>query len=133
MIKLTMIPKEEIEEKWSQIRDWVISALGMDKSFSVDDVKQMCLSGRITLWLILKDEKIKGFLTTSIIKNSQIISAYAPWLGGESLDEWVVEGFSQLKDYLRSQGCIQFSWVGRKAWSKLIKIDSEQCSYLINL
>lgn len=132
-IALRPILKEEVLEKWDEIAGWVASSLGIDKSYSVNDVKLACESGAIALWIIYKDLKPTGFLTTTFNQNPRGITAYAPWLGGENLADWVAEGFEQLKKYLKEQNCLSFSWMGRDAWEKLVNVDSKQRFYSINL
>lgn len=123
----------DVNEVWSCIEGWVRSSLGIDKSYTAEDVKTGCIEGQFKLWVILKDGKITGFLTTIISESPQGNICYAPWLGGENLGEWTPEFFEQLKNYLREQNCVSLSWIGRLAWQKLIKVDSIQCYYLINL
>lgn len=133
MVRLEIVPKDYVSKIWPQMEDWVKSALGIDRSYKVEDIQKACESGSLMLWKITKDDKLKGFLTTALIPAPQGMVCYAPWLGGEDLGEWVSEGFDQLKVWLRHQDCLSFSWIGRKAWQKLVKADSEQCFYMINL
>ena len=133
MVKLKLIPPEEIVNIWANIAAWVESSLGIDKSYSVDDVKKACQSGKISLWVIYLNDQSTGFLTTIINEAPQGLTCYCPWLGGESLDKWVSEGFEQLKIILKEKGCLSLSWMGRAAWKKLINVSSTQCFYLINL
>jgi hypothetical protein len=132
VITIRIIPKHLIEENWPQIKAWVKSSLGQDKSYTPDDVKKACEESLILI-LIYKELQLKGFLVLSISQAPQGRVAYAPWLGGEDLGEWVQSVFEQLKRWLKEQGCIQYSWVGRKAWQKLVRADSEQCFYSLSL
>lgn len=133
MIKLTPIPGAMVGGEWGNIAEWVKSALGKDKSYLPGDIKNMCILGSLQLWIIYNGSEPTGFLTTSLNKTPQGLVCYCPWLGGENLGEWASEGFSQLKEWLHSQRCISVSWVGRKAWQKLVRADYEGVFYLINL
>lgn len=132
MIKLSILPKHLIEEYWPQLEEWVKNALGKDKSFTVQDIKSICL-GYLTLWVIHKDGALVGFLTTTIHKAPQGNVCTCPWLGGKDLTEWVQEMFEQLKNYCKSQECISLSWIGRRAWEKMLRVDYSGQYYLINL
>lgn len=133
MIRLVQILPRDVSEKWGLIEDWVKSAVGVDISFTADDAKKSCESGKVLLWIIYKNEIATGFVTVSFNRSPQGITACAPWLGGKELGEWVAEVFEQLKVWLRGKGCISFSWMGRDAWKKLLKVDSRQSFYIINL
>lgn len=133
MVILQQVHPRDVGELWGSIELWVKSALGVDKSYTSDDIKKLCESNSLILWKITKDGKLKGFLTTSLIPAPRGLTCYSPWLGGEDLGEWVSPGFDQLKEWLRSKGCISFSWIGRKAWQRLVDTDYEGVFYLINL
>lgn len=136
MIELIMIHPSEVGEKWDVVKEWVDNALywvGNDKSHITEDVRKICESGAAQLWIIYKDNVSTGFVTTQIIENPQGNACYCPWLGGENLGEWVPEGFEHLKKYLKQQNCLSISWMGREAWHKLVKVDSKQYFYSINL
>lgn len=133
MISPRIIPVHGIEAAWPGISGWVGIALGRDKSYAVDDVKAACLSGRLTLWVIYNDDSPTGFLTTVINECPRGRTCYAPWLGGKDLGEWVAPAFEHLKKHLKALGVMSYSWVGRKAWQKLIKVDSEQVFYFVSL
>jgi len=131
-MKVEHIPIALIDDIWDAVEPWVQSAIGNDKSYTTQDIKKQCQNGNLSLWLISTDE-LKGFLTCIISQAPQGKTAYAPWLGGKDLSEWVAPAFEQFKEYLKSQGCISYSWVGRKAWQRFLKVDSEQVFYRINL
>lgn len=126
------IAPQDIGGVWKSIAPWVESALGNDKSYTVEDVKRACASGGINLWLIYRGE-LKGFFTAAMIDAPQGKTCYAPWLGGKDLGEWVGPAFAEFKKVLRAQGCISFSWIGRKAWKRFLGADYEGCFYLMNL
>lgn len=131
VITLTSVAKNEVAEVWPKIETWVKSALGEDESLSSDDIREMC-TRNLNLWLIHTDE-LKGFLTFEIYDAPQMKVCYAPWLGGENLNEWVAGAFVKFKHYLKEQGVKQYSFVGRKAWQKLIKADYEGLFYLMRI
>lgn len=133
MIYPRIIPPDDVKIIWDEIAAWVENALGIDKSYTVNDVKTACMRGELTLWVIYEDEIATGFLTTVINDCPQGRTCYAPWLGGENLSGWVAPAFGHLKQYLKGKGVMSYSWIGRKAWQKLIKVDSEQVFYFVNL
>ena len=132
MIEIKHIPPHQIDEVWPFIQDWVVSALGEDVSWTHEDVKEALKKKQFELRLITKGE-LKGFFTSVIYDAPRCKVAYAPWLGGKDLHEWVAGAFEQFKEYLRYQGVKQYSFAGRKAWSKFLHVTNEQAAYFIKL
>lgn len=131
-MKIERINPELIDHVWESIEPWVKNALGIDKSYESQDIKEICRGGKLGLWLITTD-KLKGFFTCTINDAPHGKTAYAPWLGGEDLGEWVEPAFGLFKEWLKDQGCISFSWIGRRAWKRFLGADYEGCFYLMNL
>lgn len=131
-MKVERVQPSQVHAIWDAIEPWVESALGSDKSYKPQDIKAMCQAGGLGLWLITTNE-LKGFFTCIINQAPQGKTAYAPWLGGKDLGEWVAPAFAQIKPWLKEQGCISFSWIGRLAWKRFLDADYEGVFYLMNL
>jgi hypothetical protein len=131
MITIRNILPQALDAVWPDIETWVKNALADDKSYTSDDVKEACRK-KLDLWLIYNG-KLKGFLISSIYDAPQCKCCYAPWLGGEDLSEWVAEAFKIFGEYLKENGVEQYSFIGRKAWGRLINANSEQSAYSIIL
>lgn len=131
-VEISIVPKDSIALIWDDIAPWVKNALGEDISYTVDDVRKACKQN-LELWLVHNGNRLTGFLTAQIYDAPQCKCAYGSWLGGENLAEWVGDAFKQFSDYLRKQGVKQYSFIGRKAWSRFLKVDSEQACYFVRL
>lgn len=127
------IPPDKVGEIWDAIELWVQSALGKDRSYTSFDIKTACENGSLELRLIYAEDELKGFFTSVIIPAPRGKTCYAPWLGGKDLGKWVEPAFHEFKDYLRTQGVISFSWIGRLAWKRFLGADYEGVFYLMNL
>lgn len=133
MIELKPIEPSKVDKTWETIEAWVKDALADDKSYLPDDIKNMCINGEYQLWVIFNNSKPTGFLMTMPQFAAQGLTVYAPLLGGQDLESWVKEGLNQLKPWLQSIKALSFSWIGRAAWKKLVKVDSTQCLFTINM
>lgn len=131
-IKIQHINASDIDGVWNSIEAWVLNAMGNDKSHTTEDIKKLCQAGKFSLWLVYTNE-LKGFLMCVLSQAPKGKTAYAPYLGGKDLAEWVAPAFDQFKIYLKTIDCISYSWIGRKAWGKFLKVDSEQSFYRMDL
>lgn len=129
---IKLIPKAGIADIWPLINEWVINAIGMDKTVIPEDIKNDCIAGRYELRLIYTYE-LKGFLISVIYETRRTKACYAPWLGGKDLEDWVKPAFDKFKLHLKEQGVKQYTFIGRQAWKRLIQADYEGIFYLINL
>ena len=131
MLSIKLVPKEQIEDIWPDIEEWVRGAIGVDQSYAPEDVKRLCKTNA-SLLLIYTTE-LKGFLIFQIFNAPQCKVCYAPYLGGKDLADWVIPAFDEFKKYLKSEGVKQYSWIGRKVWGRFLKVDSEQSFYLVTI
>ena len=132
MIEIKHIPPHQIDEVWPFIQEWVVGALGEDISWTHEDIKEALKNKQFELRLITNGE-LKGFFTSVIYDSPRCKVAYAPWLGGEDLHEWVAQAFDEFKKYLKTKDVRQYSFAGRKAWSRFLNVTSEQAAYFIKL
>lgn len=130
-LRTEIVPKDKIERIWPQLEEWVKNALGNDKSYTTEDVKQACLT-HMNLGVIYAPE-LTGFMIFQIFDSPQCKSAYSPWLGGKDLAMWVEHAITEFKGFLRGQGVKQYSFIGRTAWKRLVKADYEGTFYLMTL
>lgn len=123
-IELIHLSNEGIELYWERIEPWVDISRGVDKTYSTEDIKKCCIDGEFQLWVIRKQEEVTGFLVTSVIANPQGRICYGAWLGGENLSEWVKPGLAKLEIWAKDQDCVGLSFIGRKAWQRLLDFDA---------
>lgn len=132
-VDLISISVEEIDGIWPIIENWVQDSLGVDKSYTPEDIRQECKNKTVQLWVITLGSEITGFLVTSIIDAPRGKVCYGAWLGGKNLAEWVDSGLRILEKWAINNGCIALSFIGRLAWKRLIGFDYQGVFYLKNL
>lgn len=132
-VKLLLLSLSEIDQVWPTILEWVRDALGVDKSYLPEDIRDECKQGIFQLWVITLNSEITGFLVTSVMDAPRGRVCYGAWLGGKNLGDWVVPGLKILESWAKEHKCISLSFIGRKAWQKLIGFDYEGVFYLKNL
>lgn len=122
-------PPEKVLEVWPYIEAWVDISRGVDRAYSVEDIRDLCSSGTLDLWVVAEEGSYYGFLIGTIVKGMREDSYSGCWLGGRDLDSWVKEGLNHVEDWARAHGCAAYNFIGRKAWKKLIGYDYEGVYY----
>lgn len=117
------VDSAKVNEIWDSIESWVDIARGVNKTYSVEDIKSLCCNGKIDLWIVKKNEGIVGFLIGSISYNPQGKVYDGAWLGGEDLIDWVAKGLKTVEKYAVENDCVGYSFIGRMAWKKLLDLD----------
>jgi hypothetical protein len=130
-MEIVKADKSQIDAIWPIIEDWVDTARGEDNSFSVADIKALCKT-RMDLWLAKDADTIKGFLIGSTSVRPQGNVYHASWLGGEDLALWV-NGMKVIEDWAKQAGYLGCSFIGRKAWKKLVGYDYDAVYYFKKL
>lgn len=125
------VEKEDIDAVWPDIAAWVDTARGVDHSYSVEDIRILCLT-RMDLWLAKDGNVIKGFLIGSTSVRPQGKIYFGSWLGGVDLALWV-NGFKFIEQWAQESGHMGLGFIGRKAWKKLVGYDYEAAYYYKNL
>lgn len=83
------IPHEGVESLWRFAEPFVKRAL--DHTFgelTSEDVKNMCLSRDMQLWMIAKGNRVVGAGTTMIVTYPQLRACRIVTLAGTAFDEW---------------------------------------------
>lgn len=124
---------KQIEEIFPEIRRWIENAIGVDKGYLPDDIKEECKNKKWKLELIYKDNILMGFFISRIVVLPQTKLLYGAWLGGRDLDKWVKEGIQVVISNAKKDGCGSFSFIGRSAWKKLVGFDYHGMFFYKNL
>ncbi len=133
MFSFTLISINKINEAWPHIESWVDIARGADKTYSVGDIKNFCISGEFDLWIVKDNGEYKGFLIGWICRAPRGKTYYGAWLGGVDLADWVADGLNAVEVYAKNNGCVAYSFIGRKAWKRLLGYDYEGVYYYKSL
>lgn len=132
-MKYQILKPQEIELVWPHIAEWVDISRGADKSFSVADIHAACANGQYELWVVTEGIEYFGFLIGCIIPAPRAHVYYGAWLGGKDLAKWVKEGVAAVEKHAKQNGCVSYSFVGRKAWQRLLGYDYEGVFYFKNI
>lgn len=132
-VYIEYVPPSEISGIFPSIYDWVEQALGVDKSYTPEDIQRACEDNRGELRVIYLNQCLTGFFISEIVSNPKGKVFCGAWLGGKDLDKWVRPGLAIIENEARKRGCIAYSFVGRGAWKKLIGFDYQGVYYYKNL
>lgn len=108
------IPAQLITQMWPFAEPYIKRAFDHTSGeVSVDDMRQLCLDRAVQLWLVSRDIRVIGALTTEIInyphrKHCRVItvagSDFSSWIGiaDDTLCSWATEqGCDALETYVR--------------------------------
>lgn len=129
MVRIEVISPKNVESIFGQIYQWVIESLGVDKSYTPEDIESGCKQGRWVLRLVYLDDVLTGFFISALIPAPQGKICYGAWLGGRDLECWVKDGLKEIEVWAISVGCIAYTFIGRKAWKRLLGYDYEGVYY----
>jgi len=133
VIQIDIVPPEKVEQVFPFIHSWVVDCLGVDKTYSPEDIMNDCARGAFTLRLVHLGNNLTGFFISCVIAAPQGKFLYGAWLGGRDLQDWVKEGLGKIEEWGRANGCLAYGFIGRKAWKKLLGYDYEGVYYYKNL
>lgn len=133
MIVFDKISPDLVSSVFDDISDWVEGALGIDRTYSVDDIKNLCAAGIWDLHLIHVNGDLSGFFVSRIVQAPQGKMLYGAWVGGKNVFEWIDESMDKLEERAREFECIAISFVGRKGWRKVANFEHEGFYYYKNL
>lgn len=101
------IPHNLVADIWRFAEPFVKRAL--DHTFgelSHEDVRMMCLTRDMQLWMISREDKrIVGAGTTQIINYPQVTACRIVMLAGAEFDVWREEAHAIIEAWAREKGC----------------------------
>lgn len=133
MIVFDKIAPDLVNSVFDDISDWVDAALGIDITYTVQDIRNQCVAGMWDLHLIHLNGDLSGFFISKIAEVPQGKMLYGGWVGGKNVYEWIDESMDKLEERARDNDCMAISFVGRKGWRKIAKFDHEGFYYYKNL
>lgn len=109
---------------WPQIASFIDAALKRDplERFSVQDVLQQILNGRLRLWVSYDQQKheFEMAAVTEVIQWPQCRELKI-WLGGgKNLKMWKDEFVNMIEGYARAEGCQYLTGGGRIGWTRVV-------------
>lgn len=122
------IPAELVNRFWEFAEPFIKRALDhASGEFEPADLKQLCLDRNIQLWLIYKDGRIFGAITTEIINYPNKRHCRVITLAGSDFSGWIDLADSTLAEWGRELGCTAIeSFVRRGLVPKLQPLGYKQ-------
>jgi len=115
------IKGENVETWWSLVEEYLNTALKYSLGeYSIDDIKNLCISKDMQLWVKF-DKEVQGAFVTKINKYPQKNLLLVILLGGDKFQEWRDEADALLNAFGKQHNCEYVELFGRKGWGKILK------------
>ena len=120
-----------VEVWWPLVEEYLITALEYSLGeYSIDDIKNSCISKDMQLWVKL-GKQTKGAFVTKIARYPQKNLLVVILLGGDEFEEWRDEADALLNAFGKQHNCEYVELFGRKGWGKMLKdIDYKEVTRL---
>jgi len=125
------IKGESVEAWWPLVEEYLNTALEYSLGeYSIDDIKNACISKDMQLWVKL-GKQTKGAFVTKIARYPQKNLLVVILLGGDEFGEWRDEADALLNAFGKQHNCEYVELFGRKGWGKMLKdIDYKEVTRL---
>ena len=125
------IKGESVEVWWPLVEEYLITALEYSLGeYSIDDIKNSCISKDMQLWVKL-GKQTKGAFVTKIARYPQKNLLVVILMGGDEFEEWRDEADALLNAFGKQHNCEYVELFGRKGWGKMLKdIDYKEVTRL---
>ena len=125
------IKGENVETWGSLVEEYLNTALKYSLGeYSIDDIKNLCVSKDMQLWVKF-DKEVQGAFVTKINKYPQKNLLLVILLGGDKSQEWRDEADALLNAFGKQHNCEYVELFGRKGWGKMLKdIDYKEVTRL---
>ena len=125
------IKGENVETWWSLVEEYLNTALKYSLGeYSIDDIKNLCISKDMQLWVKF-DKEVQGAFVTKISKYPQKNILCVLLLGGKEFIKWRDEADALLNAFGKQNNCEYVELFGRKGWGKMLKdIDYKEVTRL---
>jgi hypothetical protein len=116
------ITSKFVEPAWEYVEDYIADSLkhGVGE-YTTDDIKQLCQSKQMQLWIKWDDEEVKGAFVTQILNYPQMKILLVLLLGGNDFIKWRDEVDEVLQRFGKEHNCKFVEFFGRKGWGNYLK------------
>jgi hypothetical protein len=116
------ITSDYVEQAWEYVEDYIADSLkhGVGE-YTTDDIKQLCQSKQMQLWIKWDDEEVKGAFVTQILNYPQMKILLVLLLGGNDFIKWRDEVDEVLQRFGKEHNCKFVEFFGRKGWGNYLK------------
>lgn len=132
-MKISLVPAHEIVKVWPEIEEILNKAIELSGGrFTPASILHECLSGSLSLWVVINDDKkIMSAFTVRIVKYAQRKSLYLEVLAGEKFKDWMDQLFHTMIDWGRVHGCTHIETGGRIGWKRLGEKHGFEVAYTV--
>lgn len=89
-----------------------------ERNCDIDTALDQIRNGKVTLWMVRREDKLVGTFTTVSIKHPQRKTLNIEHLGGEDLRSWMNEALSTLKKLADYANCSAITCDGRLGFAR---------------
>jgi hypothetical protein len=120
MITFRIVPPNEAEEVWPEVRKYIIAALkASDWGHAPFQVLELIKANMLVLAVIEDAGQYIAAATIQITDYKTFKRCRVQLCGGENMDLWI-EHIRTIEDYARSVGCDAARIIGRKGWARVL-------------
>jgi len=115
------IQSKDVEASWVHVEDYINRSLkyGLGE-YKAEDIKQMCQSQQMQLWVMF-DGEVKGAIVTQILKYPRFSILLGLLISADNFIEWRDKVDETLIGFGKDKGCKYLEFFGRKGWGNYLK------------
>lgn len=127
MIQVTMVPRENVPEIWTLVKDHLSKAADYTFGrYTVDDIYDAIIDYDHTLWIAFDESSIKGAVVTNFSNYPKKKYLNMVFTGGEDLKEWKEPMLKILQHWAFDNHCDGIESTGRPGWAKIFANDGHR-------
>jgi hypothetical protein len=132
MVKVIRLEQDQINAMTPVVKPYLDKGLKeLNGELTLDTIIEAVLQGRNECWVVYKDiNTIYAVITTEVIRydtGRRVVRIVL--CGGESMDKWLDDFLSRVKDYAVAMEVDAIEVVGRKGWEKVLKDKGYKYAY----
>lgn len=114
-----LVPPDQCRRVWKDVRDLLRPAVLLSSGrWTLDYILAALVLGEQSLWVIVKDEKVAGTLTTEISHYPGKKMLTIHFLGGTDFGAWYPDSLEIVSKYARECECTAIECNGRNGFWK---------------
>lgn len=122
-MRCTIVDQSNVEFIWPSVEHLIKSGYSKHKGDETDgDVLENLLLGKYQLWIAHNGRGIRAAAITRLatVPNGRRI-CFAMACGGEGMDDWGQQGFSEIEKFAKANKCDAVRVSGRRGWRAVKK------------
>jgi hypothetical protein len=119
---VSLVPIDHLDDVWGVVAPMLDTAVAVTHGrYTTDDVRQLLLADRMSLWIAFDDEGICGCEVTQIIDYPSKRCLCSMFTAGRRLRDWRDPMMGLLLRFAREVHCTAIEGQGRAAWVKMLE------------